>query len=146
MIKDKVNSIIESLVIATNKGQLHWLEKDPKSKKRPFFRDFISTGEDNTSYEIEVKFLLVGDKWRIDQSPSLWIKSENLPNGSFYVYGGDYDVKTLRDIIRDKYCQDMNPSEKIVEDALDSISKGISLSLYREGKLSKILNEDNGNK
>lgn len=40
----------------------------------------------------------------------------------------------------DKYCQDMKPSEKIVEDALEGIAKGISLSTYRDNKLNKILN------
>ena len=39
----------------------------------------------------------------------------------------------------DKYCQDMKPSEKIVEDALDVIAKGISLSTYRDNKIKKIL-------
>ena len=34
----------------------------------------------------------------------------------------------------------MKPSEKIVEDALDNIAKGISLSTHRDNKLNKILN------
>ncbi len=34
----------------------------------------------------------------------------------------------------------MNPSSQDVEDALDSIAKGISLSEYRDNKLNKILN------
>ena len=35
----------------------------------------------------------------------------------------------------------MKPSEKIVEDALEGIAKGISLSTYRDNNLNKILSE-----
>jgi hypothetical protein len=48
-------------------------------------------------------------------------------------------ISEFRKVIMDKYCQDMKPSEKVVEDALDGIAKGISISTYRDNKLNKIL-------
>ena len=82
--------------------------------------------------------------WKLESSPALWIRSEKLPNGAFYIYGGQNELKKIvsdfRKVIMDKYCQDMKPSEKIVEDALEGIAKGISLSTYRDNKLNKILN------
>ncbi len=140
MINDKVKSIIEMLITSTKSGGLQWSEKG-NPDKRDFQREFTALGEDGTKYEVEVKFTMNSNgTWQLESSPSLWIKSEKLPNGSFYVYGGEYDLKGLRQILINKYCQDMKPSEKVVEDALDSISKGINISEYRDSKLNKILN------
>ncbi len=139
MINNKVNLIIETLIDSTNNGNLSWIESG-NPDRRDYHREFYALGEDGTRYETEVKFSLSTDgKWKIEMSPSLWIKSAKLPNGAFYVYGGSYDLVGLRDCIRDNYCSDMNPSEKIVEDILDSISKGISVSTFRDSKLGKIL-------
>lgn len=141
MIKDKVKSIIETLIKSTESDNLKWIEIG-NVDKRDFHREFESIGEDGTKYETEVKFIMSSKDgtWKLESNPSFWIKSSKLPNGSFYVYGGEYDVIGLRKILIDKYCADMKPSEKIVEDALDSISKGISVSEYRDSKLNKILN------
>ena len=141
MINDKVKSIIEMLITSTNGGNLQWVEKS-NPDKRDFHREFVATGEDGTTYESEVKYTMSskGGVWQLESSPSLWIRSNKLPNGSFYVYGGEYDLKSLRQVLIDKYCKDMKPSEKVVEDALDSISKGISVAELRDSKLNKILN------
>lgn len=145
MIKDKIKEIIEMLISSTNSGNLNWIENS-KAEKRQYHREFTSNGEDGTKYEIEVKFIMSSSgTWQLESSPSLWIKSEKLPNGSFFVYGGeDYDTKSLRDVLKTKYCPDMYPSEKVVEDALDSISKGISTEQYRESKINKIFDEFRG--
>ena len=141
MIKDKVNQIIETLTTITKNGNLVWSESDPNSKDRKHKRSLVSLGEDGTKYEIEVIFKLDNSgKWNIEKDPSLWVRNSSLPNGHFYVYGGTYDLVELRDLVKNKYCSDMNPSSQDVEDALDSIAKGISLSEYRDNKLNKILN------
>ena len=141
MINDKVKSIIEMLITSTKGDNLQWVEKG-NLDRRDYHREFEATGEDGTKYQSEVKYTMrsKGGIWQLESSPSLWIRSDKLPNGSFYVYGGEYDLKGLRQILMDKYCQDMKPSEKVVEDALDSISKGISIAEYRDSKLNKILN------
>jgi len=143
MIKDKVETIIESLTSLTKSNLLNWEEKEPNSNKRDHRREYFTKGEDGTLYEMEIKYhLSSGGTWSLERDPSIWIKSDKLPNGSFYVsgYGSDYDTKKLRDIIMIKYCQDMKPSEKIVEDALDLISSGINIIEARDNKLNKILN------
>jgi hypothetical protein len=140
MIKDKIKNIIEMLILSTKCGNLEWLESGDNDK-RDFLRKFFATGEDGSIYETDVRFIMNSKDgtWQLESSPSLWIKSDKLPNGSFYVYGGNYDLKDLRNLLRNKYCQDMNPSEKVVEDALDSIYHGISVVEVRENKLNKVL-------
>lgn len=140
MISDKVKNIIDMLIKSTESDNLKWVECGDNTK-RDFQRDFYSIGEDDTRYETEVKYFMSGDgNWKMESSPSLWIRSNKLPNGSFYVYGGTYDLKGLREVLKKKYCSDLSPSEKVVEDALDSISQGISIAEMRDSKLNKILN------
>lgn len=140
MIKDKVNKIIETLTNITKNGSLVWSESDPNSKDRKHKRSLISLGEDGTKYEIEVIFKLDNSgKWNIEKDPSLWVRNNSLPNGHFYVYGGNYNLVELRNLVKDKYCSDMNPSAQDIEDALESIANGISVSELRDSKLNKIL-------
>lgn len=141
MIKEKIKNIIEMLVTSTKSGQLKWNDNSTPNKKS-YHREYYAIGEDGTKYETEVKYSMNSrtNNWELESSPSLWIRSEKLPNGAFYVYGGEYDIKELRQVLISSYCQDMKPSEKLVEDALDSITKGINMSEYRDNKLNKILN------
>ncbi len=142
MINDKVRMIIENLILSTQNGELNWIDRSSPDKIN-YHREYYAIAEDGTRYETEVKYSLSTGKWNLESDPSIWVKSEKLPNGSYYIYGGRSDIKTivneLRNVIIDKYCKDMKPSEKIVEDALENIAKGISLSTYRDNKLNKIL-------
>ncbi len=139
MIKDKVEIIVQTLIDATKNSQLEWVEKGPQSK-RDYHREFVATAEDGTKYETEVKFILNNNSWSLESGPSIWVRSNKLPNGTFYIYGGEFQsCRTLRDAIKTKYCSDMSPSEQIIEDALEDITKGISLSTLRDNKLNKIL-------
>jgi hypothetical protein len=136
MIQDKILQIIENLEEMTISNQLVWTSI-PKSNQE---RLLSATGEDGSKYELEVIFRLDSDEWKLESSPSLWLRNPNLPNGVFYVYGGKYDLTNLRKVVMDKFCSDMSPSTKEVEDVLDSINKGISVSVYRNNKLNKVLN------
>jgi hypothetical protein len=143
MINDKVIMILENLIQSTKNGELDWTDKG-NPDKRSYQREYSTIAEDGTRYETEVKYTLSNGNWVLESSPSVWVRSEKLPNGSFYIYGGQNELKKIvsefRKVIMDKYCQDMKPSEKVVEDALDGIAKGISLSTHRDNKLNKILN------
>jgi hypothetical protein len=140
MIKDKVYQIIETLTTITKNGTLVWVEVDPNSSERKHKRNMFSLGEDGTRYEMEIVFKLESSgSWSIEKNPSLWVRNKSLPNGYFYIYGGNYNLKELRDLIKDKYCTDMNPSAQDVEDALESIANSISVSELRDSKLNKIL-------
>lgn len=136
MIQDKILQIIENLEEMTISNQLVWTSI-PKSNQE---RLLSATGEDGSKYELEVIFRLDSDEWKLESGPSLWLRNPNLPNGVFYVYGGKYDLTNLRKVVMDKFCSDMSPSTKEVEDVLDSINKGISVSVYRNNKLNKVLN------
>ncbi len=142
MINDKVIMIVENLIQSTENDSLDWIDTG-KLEKRNFHREYYAIAEDGTKYETEVKYLLNNGNWVLESAPSIWVKSEKLPNGSFYIYGGQTELKEVvskfRKSMMDKYCKDMKPSEKIVEDALEGIAKGISLSTYRDTKLNKIL-------
>jgi hypothetical protein len=143
MINDKVKMIIENLTLSTKNGELDWLDKGSPDK-RNYHREYYAIAEDGTRYEIEVKYRLTNSGvWQLESDPSIWVRNEKLPNGAYYIYGGNTEVKDIiaefQKVIMDKYCKDMKPSEKIVEDALESIAKGISLSTYRDNKLDKIL-------
>jgi hypothetical protein len=143
MINDKVIMIVENLIQSTKNGELDWTDKG-NPDKRSYHREYSAVAEDGTRYETEVKYTLSNSgTWVLESSPSIWVRSEKLPNGVFYIYGGQSELKEIisefRKVIMDKYCQDMKPSEKVVEDALDGIAKGISISTYRDNKLNKIL-------
>ena len=143
MINDKVIMIVENLIQSTKNGELDWTDKG-NPDKRSYHREYSAVAEDGTRYESEVKYTLSNSgTWVLESSPSIWVRSEKLPNGVFYIYGGQSELKEIisefRKVIMDKYCQDMKPSEKVVEDALDGIAKGISISTYRDNKLNKIL-------
>jgi len=142
MINEKVKMIIENLTLSTKNGELDWINKG-SADKRNFHREYYAIAEDGTRYETEVKYTLSNGAWQLESSPSIFVRNEKLPNGVYYIYGGNNDIKDIigefRKVIMDKYCQDMKPSEKIVEDALENIAKGISLSTYRDNKLNKIL-------
>lgn len=143
MINDKVIMIVENLIQSTKNGELDWTDKG-NPDKRSYHREYSAVAEDGTKYESEVKYTLSNSgTWVLESSPSIWVRSEKLPNGNFYIYGGQSELKEIisefRKVMMDKYCKDMKPSEKVVEDALDGIAKGISISTYRDNKLNKIL-------
>jgi hypothetical protein len=143
MINDKVIMIVENLIQSTKNGELDWTDKG-NPDKRSYHREYSAVAEDGTKYESEVKYTLSNSgTWVLESSPSIWVRNEKLPNGVYYIYGGNNDVKDIivefRKVIMDKYCKDMKPSEKIVEDALENIAKGISLSTYRDNKINKVL-------
>ncbi len=135
MIKEKIEEVIENLIINTELGTLVWEEGDTKDRR--YERCLISYGEDGTQFEIEIKYTLINNKWKFDDSKYIWVRNKKLPKGHYY--GSTDSVMKLKEILLKKYCQDLNPSESDVADILGEISKGISLSTYRDNKLNKIL-------
>lgn len=142
MLKDKIIEIVERLTDVTDSNILKWSEDDPISKYRGHKRKMISTGEDGTKYEMEIKFVLRNDMWVLEEEPSLWVKNPSLPDGMFYIthFRCDGKIKFLRDAILNNFCKDMNPTIEDVENTLSDIARGISLTEFREGRLKKILN------
>jgi hypothetical protein len=138
MINQKISKIISSLIKFTSNGSIKWIEVDPKSKKRYFERGYRTYGEDSTEYIMDIKWVLIGDNWILDYCPSLWIKNISLPNGYYYASDQSLDLKGLRSVIIDTYCQDMNPQVKDVADIFDEIYNNINTSAVRDNKLEQI--------
>lgn len=141
MIKEKINQIIQTLTKLTTSNNLEWKEINNSDElKRAYYRVMSAIGEDGSKFEIDIKYSLINDTWKIEQLPSLTIRSNILPNGHMFVYGGNHPtIELLRNEVKNMYCSDMNPTTEIVEKGLDSIMKGIDLSNYRDNKIENVL-------
>ena len=138
-MKKQIESIIDNLIINTENGNLKWIEKDPTSDTRTYKRTMISYGEDKTKYEIDIRYFLSGDNWKMGY-PDMQIQSDKIPGGMIIVSGSTYSTLTnLRETIKNIYCSDLDPKIEIVENILDDINKNISLRTYRDKKLNSIL-------
>jgi len=142
MLKDKIIEIVKNLTHATNTGIIEWVEESPNTSTRAFKRKMVTSGEDGTKYEMEIKFQLRGEKWEIEEDPGLWVKNISLPDGLILIsnYKSDNETIKLRDSIITNFCKDMNPTIEDVETVLGDIAKGINIAQFREGRLNKILN------
>ena len=140
MIKDRVLIIIEMLTTSTSTGNLTWVESSDDDTRRNLHRKFKAIAEDGTKYETEVRWVNNNGVWRLESWPSIWIHNDKLPGGRFHISGVEYDLGEFIKTIIDVYCKDMNPSDSDIATVLDEITKGISITEYRESKLNKILN------
>ena len=142
MLKEKNTFIVDLLIQSTKNKNLIWNEIIGDASRRGYIRNMSATGEDGTKYEIEIKYTLVGDNFILDSNPCLFLRNNNLPNGIYMISMFNSDpvaLVSLRTLIKEIFCSDMNPTVQIIEDELDKISKGISTEEYRENKISKIL-------
>jgi hypothetical protein len=138
-MKKQIESIIDNLIINTENGNLKWIEKDPTSDTRTYKRTMISYGEDKTKYEIDIRYFLIVDDWKM-LTPDMQILSDKIPGGIVIVSGSTYTtLVNLRESIKNIYCSDLNPKIEIVENILDYINNNISLQTYRDNKLNSIL-------
>ena len=138
-MKKQIESIIDNLIINTENRNLKWEEKNSSDDSRSYKRIMISYGEDKTKYEMEIRYFLSGDSWKI-YKPDMQIISPKIPGGMIIVSGGSYPrLEDLRNCIKNIYCSDLDPKIEIVEDILDDINKNISLQTYRDNKLNSIL-------
>lgn len=134
-MKEQLTEIVDTLIVATKNGSLHWKEKDPNSKYRSYKRVMYANGSDNTTFEMHIEYALSGEAWKLEEN-SIWISNANLPEGRYSISSYKYkEVLLLRDLIMEKFCADLNPKIKDVEDTLSDICKGISISTLRDNKL-----------
>lgn len=142
MLKEKNTFIVDLLSQSTKNKNLMWNEILGDGSRRGYIRNMSATGEDGTKYEIEIKYTLVGDNFILDSNPCLFLRNNNLPNGIYMISMFNSEpvaLVSLRSLIKEMFCSDMNPTVQIIEDELDKICKGISTEEYRENKISKIL-------
>ena len=142
MLKEKNTFIVDLLSQSTKNKNLMWNEILGDDSRRGYIRNMSATGEDGTKYEIEIKYTLVGDNFILDSNPCLFLRNNSLPNGIYMISMFNADpvaLVSLRSLIKEMFCSDMNPTVQIIEDELDKICKGISTEEYRENKINKIL-------
>ncbi len=141
MIIDKIADIISMVIKSTESGDLIWTSTKPDSNYKSE-RQLSSLSEDGLSaFEINIKYVLSGNYWSLDTSCGFWIKNKDLPGGSMYL--GSYSnpkLLELRDLLNKKYCSDLIPTTKEVENKLSDICKGISKSNHRDSLISRIFN------
>lgn len=142
MLKEKNTFIVDLLSQSTKNKNLMWNEILGDDRRRGYIRNMSATGEDGTKYEIEIKYTLVSDNFILDSNPCLFLRNNNLPNGIYMISMFNTDpvaLVSLRSLIKEMFCSDMNPTVQIIEDELDKICKGISTEEYRENKINKII-------
>lgn len=137
-MKESIELMVSNLIDATKSGDITWNDVSDSSSIK-YERNLRSISEDKlTEFSIQIKYRLYNNNWKIEE-PSLWVYNKNLPNGSHYVYGDNYKGnKELRDLIKDLYCSDLNPSISDVSSVFENISKNISISTLRDNKIKKI--------
>ena len=137
-MKEQVIEIIDTLIGATSNGTILWKERDPNSNSRKYKRVMFANGSDGTKFEMNIEYVLSGDIWNLEEN-GIWIENSNLPEGRYNIGAYKYkEVLLLRDLIMEKFCTDMDPKIKDVEDALSDICKGISISTFRDNKLKDL--------
>ena len=142
-MKERISKIVDMLIQSTTLRLLTWYETMPGNlNRRKSEREMFATGEDGTVFNLNIRYSTYGEKCELDKCPDLYIRSINLPNGLILASSSSYiNVVKLRDIIKDKFCQDMVPPTSDIEDSLDNIYKNISLSLLRDNKIDEILDK-----
>jgi len=137
-MKEQLKEIVDTLISATENGSLVWKESDPNSKTRAYKRKMEAIGSDGTVFKMYMEYALNDGVWSFEKN-SIWISNSTLPNGQYHISPyNNKDVIKLRDIIKEKFCADLNPKIKDVEDILSDICKNISISTLRDNKLKDL--------
>jgi hypothetical protein len=138
MIGDKINEIVENLISATG-DQINWRISKFDSMYKSSMQLIADSEDGLTKFEIELKYTLDGDRWKPETSIGMFIRNINLVGGSMYITSYGYPILgELRKKLMALYYTDV-PKESDIEDKLDIISKGISKSSFRDGRINKIL-------
>ena len=137
-MKSQIESILKNLIDSTRNGSLQWKENDPKAKARGYKRKMVAKGSDDTVFHTTIEYRLIGENWQL-QDNGFFIENPDLPDGCYLI--SKYQnpmVCELRDCVISHFCKDLNPTIETIEDLLEGISKGISISTFRENKLNDL--------
>jgi hypothetical protein len=136
-MNEQLKEIVDTLVSATENGILVWKESNPNSKTRAYRRKMEAIGSDGTIFTMNIEYMLIDGTWKFIEN-GIWIVNDILPGKcdlSPYKYK---ELLKLRDLIKEKFCSDLNPKIKYVEDILSDICKNISISTLRDNKLKDL--------
>ena len=137
-MKAQIESILKNLIGSTKNGSLQWKEHDPNSKSRGYKRKMVAKGSDDTIFHTCIEYRLVGETWQLQEN-GFFIENPDLPDGCYLIskYINPM-VNELRDCVISHFCKDLNPTIETIEELLEGISKGISISTFRENKLNDL--------
>ena len=137
MIKEKVQALIDQVFQLTESGDLIW----STTSSSKWSRMLKSTGEDGTKYELEVKWILSNEKFTLDNS-YLFVRNDNLPNGLYCCNYMVNDIKPLRDLLLERYCQDLNPTAEEICDTFDKMRIGMNKELWRDTQIKNVIDDE----
>ncbi len=133
----EIQYLIDMLVRTTKSGELKW--KNTLISNNSLQRTMVSNSTDGTEFKIEIKYSIINDNLLLEEKPSMFIKNDLLPDKIYYLVGTKWNLKELRDIVKDMYAPDMNPTMDSVMNIIKNITKNISPSTWRDDNINKII-------
>jgi hypothetical protein len=144
-MKNEIKELVFSIIEMTKNGELKWSTNDDSNYERKFIaRSGIMGSTDLTIFTLDIKYKLINNQLTIDSKPGLFIRNDNLPDKTIYVYGDDYieELVELRDLVKDIYASDMNPTTNDISTTIRKINFNLSGSIFRDKRINDILNEE----
>jgi hypothetical protein len=132
----EIKYLIDMLIRTTKSGELKWNCTNTDNKLQ---RTMIATSKDSTEFKIELKYLIQNDHLKIEEKPSMFVKNDSLPDKIYYLHGVKWNLVELRDIVKEMYAPDMNPTMDSVMSIIKTITKNISPSTWRDDNINKII-------
>ena len=133
----EIQYLIDMLVRTTKSGEVKW--KNTLISNNSLQRTMVANSTDGTEFKIEIKYSIINDNLLLEEKPSMFIKNDLLPDKIYYLLGTKWNLKELRDIIKDMYAPDMNPTMDSVMNIIKTITKNISPSTWRDDNINKII-------
>lgn len=144
-MKNEIKELVFSIIEMTKNAELKWSTNDDSNYERKFIaRSGIMGSTDLTIFTLDIKYKLINNQLTIDSKPGLFIRNDNLPDKTIYVYGDDYieELVELRDLVKDIYASDMNPTTNDISTTIRKINFNLSGSIFRDKRINDILNEE----
>jgi hypothetical protein len=133
----EIQYLIDMLVKTTKSGEVKW--KNISTSNNSLQRTMIAKSPDGTEFKIEIKYSIINDNLVIEEKPSMFIKNDLLPDKIYYLLGTKWNLKELRNVVKDMYAPDMNPTMDSVMSIIKTITKNISPSTWRDDNINKII-------
>ena len=133
----EIQYLIDMLIKTTKSGEVKW--KNISTSNNSLQRTMIANSQDGTEFKMEIKYSIINDNLILEEKPSMFIKNDLLPDKIYYLVGTKWNLKELRNVVKDMYALDMNPTMDSVANIIKTITKNISPSTWRDDNINKII-------
>lgn len=131
-LNNEYAEIVNSLYTATKSDELLWTRQNINNE----LLVIKTKGDDDTLFEVYFLWSFTNDKWQL-ANPYVKVKNEKI---EFYIHATKVkQIFDLHSLLQKKYCPDFIKTDKDTLEIISSINKGISKSILRDNKLTKIL-------